>query len=194
MLDPISLVLIVVSLTIHEFAHALAADKLGDPTPRAQGRLTLNPLAHLDPLGTIALIFAGFGWGKPVQIDTYNLSSPRRDETIIALVGPLSNFLLAIIFTLLTYTLGGYQFFLKAIFLNLTLGVFNLLPLWPLDGSKILINILPFETGFRLKSLLEQYSLPLLILFMLPLVSGQSLVRLIIGPIISFLASLLLSF
>ncbi len=194
MLDPISLVLVVISLSVHEFAHALVADRLGDPTPRAQGRLTLNPLAHLDPLGTLALLFAGFGWGKPVQIDTYNLSSPRRDETIISLAGPISNFILAVLFTFLVYTIGGQQFFLKAIFLNLALGVFNLLPLWPLDGSKILVNILPFETGIRLKSVYEQYSLPLIVLFMLPLVNSQSLASLVVRPAINFLASFLLSF
>src|SRR3989344_1658008 len=85
---------IVLAITIHEFAHAFAADRLGDPTPRLMGRLTLNPLAHLDPLGTLLLLIARFGWGKPVIFDPFNLRNPRRDSAIISLAGPVSNILL----------------------------------------------------------------------------------------------------
>ena len=92
---------LVVAITIHEFSHAFAAEKLGDPTARLSGRLSLNPLAHLDPMGTLALFLVGFGWGKPVPIDEYNLRYPRRDAAIISLAGPGSNLLLAIILSLL---------------------------------------------------------------------------------------------
>src|SRR3990167_4058068 len=83
------------AITIHEFSHAWVADRLGDPTPRLMGRVTLNPLAHLDPIGTIALLLIGFGWGKPVQFDPFNLENPRRDSALVSLAGPLSNITLA---------------------------------------------------------------------------------------------------
>src|SRR3990167_7825701 len=88
---------LIVAITIHEFAHALAAERLGDPTPRLMGRLTLNPLAHLDPLGTLMLLVARFGWGKPVVFDPFNMRHPRRDAAIISLSGPLSNLILAFV-------------------------------------------------------------------------------------------------
>src|SRR3990172_11954241 len=84
-----------VAITVHEFAHAYAAERLGDPTPRLMGRLTLNPLAHLDPLGTLMLLIARFGWGKPVQFDPFNLRHPRRDSALISLAGPASNLIMA---------------------------------------------------------------------------------------------------
>src|SRR3990167_9790844 len=92
-----SLLAIVIAISIHEFSHALAADRLGDPTPRLQGRLTLNPLAHLDPLGTLMLLIVRFGWGKPVVFDPFNLRHPRRDAAIISLAGPVSNLILAFV-------------------------------------------------------------------------------------------------
>src|SRR3989344_4785860 len=102
--NPIELLFIVptllIAITVHEFAHAFSADRLGDPTPRLQGRLTLNPLAHLDPLGTIMLFLVRFGWGKPVQFDPFNLRNPRRDAAIISLAGPLANVVLATISSL----------------------------------------------------------------------------------------------
>lgn len=137
------LLAILLSLVIHEFAHALAADKLGDPNPRLAGRLSLNPLKHLDPLGTLLIIVAGFGWGKPVVFDPYNLKNPARDGAIIAFAGPASNLLLAVIM------IAGYKFlppfhpwlalFLsQGIIVNVGLAIFNLLPLYPLDGHHIL--------------------------------------------------------
>jgi len=98
--NPLLLILwlaaLIIAVTIHEFAHAFAADRLGDPTPKLMGRLTLNPLAHLDVLGTLMLLIARFGWGKPVQFDPFNLRHPRRDSAIISLSGPVANFLLAL--------------------------------------------------------------------------------------------------
>ena len=106
--DPRTFVLVIfaliISITIHEFAHAFVADKLGDPTARALGRVTLDPRAHLDPLGTILLIVAGFGWGRPVPFDPSYLKNPKKDSALIALAGPVSNFLLAILLTFLFKT------------------------------------------------------------------------------------------
>jgi len=90
---------LILSISVHEFAHAYVADKLGDPTPRYLGRVTLNPKAHLDPIGTLLLVVAGFGWGKPVPFNPNNLSNPKRDAALISFAGPLSNFFMAIIFT-----------------------------------------------------------------------------------------------
>src|SRR5438876_3599187 len=114
--NPIEFVLglaaLIIAITIHEFSHALAAEHLGDPTPRLQGRLTLNPLAHLDPLGTILLILVRFGWGKPVVFDPYNLRNPRRDGAIISIAGPVSNVLLAIVCSLLLHVFFAARIFL----------------------------------------------------------------------------------
>ena len=154
---------VIVAITFHEYAHALVADKLGDETPRMQGRLTLNPLAHLDPVGFVLLMFAGFGWGKPVEIDTRNFNrnvSRDKGEILVSLAGPVMNFILAIVFAIafgavymlapssfLSSTLGAVICILlqECIVINIGLGVFNLLPLPPLDGSKIFINLFPYN-------------------------------------------------
>lgn len=147
---------ILYALTIHEFFHAWAADRLGDPTARLQGRLTLNPLAHLDPLGTICFIVAHFGWGKPVPINSSYFKNPRRDDVIASAAGPVANFVSAFLFGLLFQILYKFApdtgFFLlkdfsnlllKAIQINLVLAIFNFIPLYPLDGSHILKGFLP---------------------------------------------------
>ena len=132
---------LILAVTIHEFAHALVADRLGDPTPRAAGRLTLNPLSHLDPLGTIMIFIARFGWGKPVPIDPYNFSSPRRDEILVALAGPASNIFFGIVLGIFYQITGIYHPVIQIIAVtNFYLAFFNLLPLPPLDGSKIFLN------------------------------------------------------
>ena len=154
---------VLVAITFHEYAHAFVADKLGDETPRMQGRLTLNPLAHLDPAGFVLLLFAGFGWGKPVQIDTRNFNrnvSMEKGEIFVSLAGPIMNFILSIIFavilgvvykfapdTFLTTSIGEVVFVLiqECVIINIGLGVFNLLPLPPLDGSKIFINLFSYN-------------------------------------------------
>ena len=188
------------AISIHEAAHAWAADRLGDPTARFSGRLTLNPFAHLDPLGTLMLFLFGFGWGKPVPVDYYNLRQPRRDAALISLAGPLSNLVLAI-FISLVWRLGIYFsppsgqifsfFFLPLLQLNLVLGVFNLLPLNPLDGGKILTGLLPSPQSEAVEGFLESYSLILLILLILPLFRGYSLLDFIISPLINFFQTLL---
>lgn len=192
----ISALTLVIAITIHEFFHAFVADKLGDPTPRSLGRLTLNPLKHLDPIGTIALIFLGFGWGKPVTIDPYNFQNPKRDETLVSLAGPASNLILAFVISLLTKFLPLNEipilFLSVLIQMNVVLAIFNLLPLPPLDGSKILLNLLPNETSQQWREAFDKYGLFLtLILLFLP-IGGSNIISLIISPIIKLILGLLI--
>lgn len=186
---------LVIAITIHEFAHAYAADKLGDPTPRSQGRLTLNPLAHLDPLGTLALLLIRFGWGKPVQFDPYNLRNPKRDAAIISLAGPASNLVLAAILSLILYNFPPSTM-LNALFsiliqLNIILAVFNLVPVYPLDGEKILSGLLSPRLAAEYQSIMRQYGTIILILMLLPL-GGVSPISALISPVIAALTNLLL--
>lgn len=159
----ITLPAILIAITFHEFAHAFAADKLGDNTPRNQGRLTLNPLKHIDPIGFALLIVAGFGWGKPVQVNPRYFNrkiSMTKAEAIVAFAGPLMNIILAIISTIIMACLIKFNalanlpiktawiilvFIMELILINVGLGLFNLIPLPPLDGHKILNHFLPYK-------------------------------------------------
>jgi Zn-dependent protease len=145
---------IILGLTVHEFCHALVAHMCGDSTSKEQGRVSLNPLKHIDPLGFLLLIFAGFGWAKPVQFNEQNLRNPKMDVIKIALAGPLSNaviaMVLSIIFSLLSskvfiHSTPGIQVisevFIYAIYINWGLFIFNLIPLPPLDGSHLLLSV-----------------------------------------------------
>jgi Zn-dependent protease len=145
---------ILIGLTIHEYAHGLVALWRGDPTAQQEGRLTLNPVAHLDPIGTLPLLLGPFGWAKPVPVNYYNLNNPKRDMVFISLAGPLSNILFAGIICLLLhfwnpslmdFTTGNYLFRILqiAFVINIGLSFFNLLPIPPLDGSQILMGFLP---------------------------------------------------
>ena len=154
---------VLIAITFHEYAHGLAAYKLGDNTAKDEGRLSLNPLAHLDPIGTLMLLFAGFGWGKPVHVDSRNYTrkiSMEKGEAIVSAAGPLMNIILAFIFTLIycaIYKFAGAGFLhstmgsvlmlmiFYTISINVGLGVFNLIPLPPLDGSKIIMPFLPYK-------------------------------------------------
>lgn len=181
-----------IAITIHEFSHAFMADRLGDPTPRVQGRLTLNPLAHLDPMGTIMMLIARFGWGKPVQFDPFNLRNPRRDAAIISLAGPVSNLLLAIVLSLV---IGIFDYWLLSILrpvvvMNVVLAIFNLVPIHPLDGFKIVGGILPKEYARQWYEL-EPYGMIFLLFLIFP-VFGSSPVSNFISPIINVILSLLL--
>ena len=176
-------IVLLVAFTIHELAHAYTADYLGDPTPRRQGRITLNPLAHLDPFGTIMLLISGFGWAKPVMVNPLNLrGNYRTSMAIVALAGPLSNVLMAILFAipfrlgLMQATMGSggvipsaAALFTQFVFINVVLALFNLIPVPPLDGYKILQGVLPAELAYQLRPL-EQYGFLILILliFLLP--------------------------
>lgn len=202
MLAIASIIALIIAITIHEFAHALVADRLGDPTPRSYGRLTLNPLAHADPLGTFILPLVGaltgiptIGWAKPVPIDPYNLKNPRRDELLISLAGPISNLLLASLTAVIINTrlLGSANPFLFLIVLvNVSLCIFNLIPLAPLDGSKILLNLIPIDKSTDWEEALNRYSLPLLLILLFLPVGSSSLLQIIINPPITFLLKLLL--
>ena len=148
---------LLLAVSFHEAAHAWTADRLGDPTAKHAGRLTLNPLAHLDPIGTIALIVAHIGWGKPVPVNPNNLKHPSRDNFLIALSGPAVNLILAIIAALLLRLLVNLplarDFFSEFIILNIFLMVFNLLPIPPLDGSKVWHLILSDESYYTLEQM-----------------------------------------
>ena len=165
------LIAIVIALTINEFAHAFVANYLGDPTAKYEGRLSLNPIRHLDPLGTaLLLIFVfttgmGFGWGKPVPVNPYNLRH-RYGELLVSLAGPFSNLLLAILLVLIvalipTGVSSGWSsdfsnLISVVVAVNVMLGIFNLLPIPPLDGSKILFDLLP-QGSSEIKNTLEKY-------------------------------------
>ena len=185
---------LLVAFVLHELAHALAADKLGDPTPRLDGRITLNPLAHLDPLGTVCLLLLGFGWGKPVAFDPYNLRHPKRDTGLIAAAGPATNLALALVATLVTgWFLSGSWWLavtIPFIYINLTLAVFNLIPLYPLDGEKILVAILPKTTALAFQQTISRYGQFILLFLVLPINNGASLVSSWLGPATDFLARL----
>ncbi len=138
---------LIVVITIHEFAHAFVASKLGDETAKMSGRLTLNPLAHLDLMGTLALVFFGIGWGKPVPFNPYNLKNIKRDQALIAFAGPASNIALAVFLAVFyrfvdPISLIG-SIFSQLISLSLVLAVFNLLPIGPLDGFRVVLGLLP---------------------------------------------------
>jgi Zn-dependent protease len=185
----ISLLFLVIAITIHEFAHSFVADKLGDPTPRAYGRLSLNPLRHLDPLGILALIFFRIGWGKPVPVDSSNFRNPKRDEILVSISGPLSNFLLALLSSFALKYISGYTLIAllsSFIQLNIFLGIFNLLPIFPLDGSKIFLNLLPIEKSVLWQQDSEKYGyIIILLLFYTGLL--LKIINFLANPILSLL-------
>jgi Zn-dependent protease len=212
-LDPQTLVrdavvlalLLLVSLPFHEFAHALAAYRLGDSTARLFGRLTLDPRAHLDPVGALMLTItvlagSGFGWAKPTPVNPVNLRYGKWGEGMVAAAGPLSNLVLAIAgaiplrFILATnmdvpYLTGVLAFF---VFINILLMVFNFIPIPPLDGSKILYAALDPQTAWRVRPVLEQYgTIILLVAIFLPIFGGQTLLDIVFGAILTPLLRLL---
>jgi Zn-dependent protease len=199
--DPLEILAVaiafLIAITVHEYSHAFASDHLGDPTPRLSGRLTLNPFAHLDLLGTLMILFAPFGWAKPVAFDPFNLRNPRRDTAIISLAGPLANITAAILFSVLLRIaflfLGTHVllYFLEIIIiLNVNLAVFNLIPIHPLDGFKIVEGFLPEDTA-RQWAQLESLGYIMILLLIFPLF-GHSPVLSFIQPITSFILNLLL--
>ncbi len=196
------LIALLVAIDIHEFSHAAVADFLGDPTPRLQGRLTLNPLVHIDNIGIIFLLLVGFGWGKPVEFDPYNLKNPRTDAAWISIAGPISNILLALILSLLLRlfmflqlnlltTIGGL-IFLPIIQMNIVLGIFNIIPIHPLDGFKIVGGLLSHDQAKEWYGM-QKYGIFLLLLLIIPF-GGSSLLDFIIRPPINFLFKLLIPF
>ena len=158
-----SLAVIFLTLPVHEFAHGFAATKLGDPTPRYQGRMTLNPFAHIDWIGAACILLFGFGWAKPVQVNSNNFRNPKRDMAVTALAGPLSNLIVAFAALLINNILSlialktlvsafyyiGFFFYYIAL-INVSLAVFNLIPIPPLYGSRLLSALLPYRYYYAL--------------------------------------------
>ncbi len=191
---------VLIAITFHEFAHAFAADKLGDDTPRRQGRLNLNPFSHLDLFGSIMLVFAGFGWGKPVEINPRNFNRNVKmtiGEMIVAAVGPIMNIVLAFIFAIIYFAIAKFAptfgmtsvgaivmlLIQICISINVGLGIFNLIPLPPLDGSKIIMGFLPYNV----RNWFERYYHIFYIAFIAIWVTG--IAGLIISPIIDLVSS-----
>ncbi|MBQ8187362.1 MAG: site-2 protease family protein [Clostridia bacterium] len=181
---------VLIALTVHEVAHGYMAFRLGDPTARNLGRLTLNPLKHLDPIGTICMIFFHFGWARPVPINSRYFRKPRRDMALTAAAGPVSNFIMAFIGALLyaiLYTIfannpapSNFLAYLQVAalqllqyfhILNLSLGVFNLIPVPPLDGSRIFLTFLPAKYYFGIMKYERYIQIGLMILLYLGLLS-----------------------
>ncbi|MCL5428207.1 MAG: site-2 protease family protein [Chloroflexi bacterium] len=199
------IIVLVIAFTVHEFAHALVADSFGDDTPRSQGRLTLNPLVHLDPLGSLMLILVGFGWAKPVQINPYALQ--RRSAAapmLVALAGPASNLLLAVLAAIplrfgsipVTASSGYipsiFDLFNVFILINLLLMLFNLIPIFPLDGEKVLHYFLP-PSGQSLMDKLRPYGSMILLalVFLLPRAGINVLETVVFQPALSIYLFLL---
>jgi len=200
-----------VTISIHEFAHGWMADKLGDPTARIQGRLSLNPLVHYDPVGTTLLLVLvilralgipviPFGWAKPVRYDPFNLKDPRRDAALISFSGPFINLLFAVLLSLiLRISLTPFsplsilsEFIYPFIILNISLAVFNLIPVHPLDGGKIIVGLLPEKEAREVDLFLTRYGTIILMFFIFPVFGGNSLISLIISPVTNFLINLLI--
>ncbi|HEY5601142.1 MAG TPA: site-2 protease family protein [Patescibacteria group bacterium] len=191
---------VIIAITVHEFAHAASAEKLGDPTAKVHNRVSLNPLNHLDPIGTLLIFLVGFGWGKPTPFDPYNLKNPKKDSAIISLAGPASNLILAVLFTIPFWIgailqnsfLTSFSELLSPIVrINIILAIFNLIPIHPLDGFKILGGFLPRE-WYNDWMATERYGIILLIaLLFIPIAGGSSLLSQIIGPVVGQILNLL---
>ena len=188
----ILLPILIFSLSFHEFAHGYVAYILGDNTASYNGRLTMNPFAHLDPVGSMMILFVGFGWAKPVPINPANFSNPRTDNMKVAIAGPLSNLFLAllggIIFRLLTNDIiyinkNIIDILYIFILINIRLAVFNMLPIYPLDGSHIFGNIISAKNP-NLAYKLQKYGPNILIaLILIGIFTGFSILSLLINPI-----------
>lgn len=187
------IVSIVLALSVHEFSHGFAAYRLGDMTAKRDGRISVNPLRHIDPMGFILILIAGFGWAKPVMVNPYNLRNPKQDMTIISIAGPASNFIFGfvalfaarIVFHFATYstvTFFMWEFFTFLFSINIGLGIFNMLPIPPLDGSKFLAFFLPERIAFSLLHFPYGFILIIVLVF-----SGA--VQFILGPVVDAVAS-----
>jgi Zn-dependent protease len=167
---------LLVGLTFHEFSHALTADRLGDRQPRAMGRLTLNPIPHIDPIGALMLVLAGFGWAKPVMVNPYALRDGPRSMALVAAAGPVANVVVAIGFAALFRILdlagvqGGFALGLVAniVFLNVLLALFNLIPIPPLDGYNVALAFLPPRQAMTLQRYAPYGVIALLVLIVMP--------------------------
>jgi Zn-dependent protease len=205
---PLLVIAFIIAIVFHEVAHAWMADRLGDPTARLKGRLTLNPLAHLDLYGTVLvpllLIFFRspiiFGWAKPVVFDPYNLKNPRRDSALISFAGPFSNFVIAVMLAIILRLFGQliyptpylFPLFMAIISINVVLGIFNLIPIHPLDGGKIFIGLLPAQEAREADVFLRRYGFIILLLLIFPIFGGTSPIFLVLSPVINFILGVLI--
>ncbi len=193
-LDPVTLIarliVLATAFTVHEFAHAWTATQFGDNTPRQYGRLTLNPLAHLDPLGSLMLVFAGFGWAKPVPVNAYALQRNSSAALMwVSLAGPLSNFIMALLAAipirlgLVSVSSNSFvsQLFMEFVWINLLLMLFNLIPLAPLDGDKIVDYFFPPQLQRVWDSIRPYGPMILMLLFLSPML-GINIIGGILGP------------
>jgi Zn-dependent protease len=196
---------LLLALTLHEYAHGYVAYRLGDPTARDAGRLTLNPLSHLDPIGTIAFFFIKFGWAKPVPVNPLYFKNPRKDMLWVALAGPVTNLLLAVASAVLLKGIIGtasvlpytpmleailvplYNMLIASVWINLVLCIFNFLPIPPLDGGRILTGLLPEDLA-RTYASFERYGFIVILLLAFSGVLGT-----VIFPVIRFANNLLLT-
>lgn len=196
---------ILIALTFHEFAHAYVAYRLGDPTAKYMGRLTLNPMAHLDPMGTIMIFLIHFGWAKPVPVDPRQLRNPKRDMMWISAAGPLMNVALALVSGILirifiasglANTSAGspqaivFQMLYFSLYINLALAFFNLLPIPPLDGSKIFAGLLPNRYAPTMHLIETRGPMILFGIIMFGWITGFHVLGVVIGPFIRFFSAL----
>lgn len=171
-----AVIALLVGLTFHEFSHALVADELGDGRPRAMGRLTLNPIPHIDPIGAVMLLIAGFGWAKPVMVNPYALRNGVRSMWLVAAAGPVANFVVAVGFAVIYRVLdlagveGGFLVGLvrNVVLLNVLLALFNFIPIPPLDGYNAVLSFLPPRTAMTVQRYAPYGILVLLLLIILP--------------------------
>ncbi len=200
MIDLLTIVLFLFSISLHEFSHAFLSDYLGDPTARLAGRKTLNPIAHIDLIGLIAMIMLGFGWARPVPVNPYNLKNPRRDNLFISLAGPASQIILSVILAIIFHAINYFflptpalfyisGFIITFIKINLILAFFNLIPFYPLDGYSVVLGLLPHNAAEQWEDT-KQYGLILLAMIILLPNKIISLGK-IIGLPIQFLFNLL---
>lgn len=185
---------ILIASTVHEYAHGWAAFKLGDPTAKAAGRLTLNPLKHIDPIGAISMVLFRFGWSKPVPINEYNFGRRELGTALTALAGPVSNMLLALLGGLLNWIIrpNGILYVILFVFvsINISLAVFNLLPIPPLDGHKIVRALLPKKIRYYWEQL-EKFSIFIILLFILPISPLSAWTSTFLTTVLSKILSLL---
>jgi Zn-dependent protease len=195
---------ILLALSFHEYAHAYIANKFGDDTAKQSGRLTLNPLAHLDPIGTIMIFLVHFGWAKPVPVNIHRLRNPKKDMIWISAAGPLANMILALISGILLrfiFAIGGAPnqhsiigLLIYAVFMslqiNLALAIFNLLPIAPLDGSKILFGLLPVKHGDKIYFLERYGPFILLGLIIFGRATGVPILGGLIWPFVKFFSKI----
>lgn len=192
---------VIVALTFHEYAHAAVAYYCGDDTAKRMGRLTLNPLSHLDIMGTMLLLFAGFGWAKPVPVNPMNLTNPKRDMVWVSLAGPASNMILAFIIAVILRLLFHFEFKMLtlntmlylAFQINLVLAAFNLIPIPPLDGSKIAMGLLPYDKAVKFSEATRHGPMILMGVLILGSLTNVSIISIIITPWINLWSGLLLN-